>query len=178
MTFFPKVKKWFLPKNILKDSFSEMAFDGIKGNEGVALWLGRRKAGTAEISHLVKLRGAGVIKKPAFLKIEPSLLNELTGIAVDLGVSLIGQIHSHGKGYDTDLSPTDHLYGIRVPFFLSIVAPGYAMRPDTRLEDCGVHIFESKQGYRRLDLFETKQYIEIVPNRKATVLTVGDSNAV
>ncbi|MER3406785.1 MAG: hypothetical protein C4289_17785, partial [Chloroflexota bacterium] len=84
--------------------------------------------GQAEITHVVGLRGPGVIKRPDFLRIEPWLLNDVTDLAIDLGVVLVGQVHTHGPGYGTDLSMTDRTYGIAVPFYISVVAPDYGLR--------------------------------------------------
>lgn len=148
--FFPRVQRWVIPESIFRSSFEEMARDGINGCEGTVLWLGRRLAGTAEISHGVALRGPGVVKGPAFLQIDADTMNEVTELAGNLDMCLIGQIHAHGPGYGVDLSLTDHRYGVRVPYFLSIVAPDYALRPNTSILDCGIHVFVPGRGFVRL----------------------------
>jgi proteasome lid subunit RPN8/RPN11 len=133
-------------------SISEMASDGARGCEGVALWLGRRFAGIVTVTHVVALRGPGVTKRPDHLSISPELLNEVTMLAIRAGVYLVGQIHSH-PGTWVDLSETDQLYGIRMPGYLSVVAPHFARRPNIALAECGVHVFD-RGAWRRLGAIE------------------------
>src|SRR5689334_12378841 len=76
-TFFPPVEVWRLVEGVLEGSLREMSTDGVCGNEGVVLWLGRRAQGQAEITHLIGLRGSGVIKRPYLLIVSPWLLNEV-----------------------------------------------------------------------------------------------------
>lgn len=173
MSFFTPVITWTLPESILSESCREMARDGAEGNEGVALWLGRRWGGQAEVTHLIVLRGPGVVKRPDQLVIRPGLLNEVTDHAIELGVTLVGQIHSHGELFGTDLSYADHTLGIKVPYYLSLVAPDFAVRPVTRLEDCGIHVFEPGTGFRRLSAAEAGRRIKLVPSPPAHLVTIG-----
>jgi len=172
-TFFPPVKVWRLVEGVLKGSLQEMSIDGVHGNEGVVLWLGRRAQEQAEITHLVGLRGSGVTKRPDLLVIAPRLLNEVADVALQLNVSLIGQIHTHGSGYSLDLSRTDRTWGIAVPYFLSVVAPDYGLRSDIRITDCGVHMFEPGLGYRRLLMSEVEQCVQVVPGPMPPLLLIG-----
>lgn len=174
MTFYSPINIWRIPESALAASLEEMARDGVRGDEGVALWLGRRGSGQAEVTHVVVLRGAGVIKRPDQLVIQPSLVNEVTDLAIVLGVVLVGQIHSHGDQFGTDLSYADRTFGIRVPYYLSLVAPDYALRPQTRLQDCGVHVFEPGRGFRRLPVAEIGQRLQVIPTASVSVLTVGE----
>jgi len=174
MSFFTPVSTWHLPASALAESLREMARDGLLGNEGVALWLGRRGNGRAEVTHLVAPRGPGVIKRPDHLVLQPKLVNEATDLAIELGVVLVGQIHSHGELYGTDLSYADRTFGITVPYFLSLVAPDYALRPQTRLEDCGVHVFEPGTGFRRLSPAEVSRRIVLVAGGSVPLITVGE----
>lgn len=174
--FFPVVESWSLPKLALKLSMDEMSLDGQYGNEGVALWLGRRKDKIARITHVIVLRGKGITKHPDLLIIEDWLFDEVTDIAIDQNVSLIGQIHSHGKGHGTDLSLTDRIHGIAVPYYLSLVAPDYAQNTNTNIEDCGVHIFEKNIGYRRMTKQEIFSRIELIDDTNVKLLKVGNDN--
>lgn len=174
MSFFTPIENWIIPEFTLTESIREMAQDGKKRHEGIVLWLGKRAEGKAKISHLVLLRGKGIIKESNFLRIESWLLNEVTDITINLGVAIIGQIHSHGTKYGTNLSFSDRKYGIAVPYYLSIVAPSFAMRKGTHIADCGIHVFEPDIGYRRLSITEIKKRIVIIPNGKLPVLTVGE----
>ena len=173
MNYFEPIKAWYIPEYAIKESFREMARDGKKGNEGITLWLGKRKRNKAMVSHLVILRGPGVIKKPNFLRIESWLLNKITDVTIDLGISIIGQIHSHGSRYGINLSFTDRVYGISVPYYLSIVAPAYAMKKNTLITECGVHIFKKDIGYCRLTNHEVAKRIIIIPNGKTPQIVVG-----
>lgn len=171
--FFPPVARWHLPEDVVRGSLAELAQDGEQGNEGVALWLGRRQGGAAEVTHLVVLRGPGVRKGPGLLRIEPWLLNEVTDRAIELAVSLVGQIHSHGRDW-VDLSPTDRADGIAVPYYLSVIAPWFALRPGTGIADCGVHVFEPCAGWRRLSMSETQARLWVISGGRAPVFTVGE----
>jgi len=173
MNFFPAIEKWFFPEFAIHEAFREMARDGHEGREGIAIWLGNRVDSNAKISRIVLLRGPGVIKQPDLLIIEPWLLNELTDVTIDLGVAIIGHIHSHGPYYGTDLSAPDRRYGIVVPYYLSMIAPDYALRENTPITDCGVHIFEPDVGYRRLPDKEIKKRIIIEQSNQLDVITIG-----
>jgi len=176
MTHFPAVNKWIIPQSAITDSLREMASDGLKGNEGVTLWLGNRVNNQAQISHLVALRGQGIVKQPLLLVIRPSLLNKVTDLTIKYGVALIGQIHSH-YGQNTDLSITDKTYGVAVPYYLSVVAPYFALRSDLSIMDFGFHVFEPGKGYRRMARKEILNRIQIVQDLKLPFLTVtGESN--
>lgn len=172
-TFFPKIEEWYFVEGVLENSLQEISNDGVHGNEGVVLWLGRRVQGHAEITHLVGLRGPGVIKHPDLLVITPWLLNEVADVALHLNVSLIGQIHSHGPGHSIELSRTDRAQGIAVPHFLSVVAPDYGLRNDIRITDCGVHVFELGFGYRRLSTRDVEQRVQIVSGSPPPLLFIG-----
>lgn len=174
MSFFSPIENWILPEFAITESIREMARDGKKKHEGIVLWLGKRSDEKATVSHLVLLRGQGIVKEPNFLRIESWLLNEVTDVTIDLGVAIIGQIHSHGAKYGTNLSFSDRKYGIAVPYYLSIVAPSYAMKKNIQITDYGIHLFEQGIGYRRLSVAEIKKRIMIIPNGKLPVLTVGN----
>lgn len=151
MTFFPIVQRWLIPPTLLQVSLSEMALDGVDGNEGICLWLGvRNQDETATISHVIKLRGEGVIKSPANVRVTPELMREVHAFAKAQRKQLVGQIHSHGREYGVDLSFVDLRYGVSVPYYLSVVAPSYALNPATTWDDCGVHICDPKEGFTRI----------------------------
>lgn len=173
-SYFSEIHSWVLPEVAFTASLEEMARDGASGNEGVMLWLGQQRQGIAEITHLVALRGNGVIKEPYFLQIESGLLNDVADLAIEYGVSLIGQIHSHGGGCSTDLSLTDRRYGIKTPYYLSVVAPDFALRQETRITDCGVHVYEPNHAYRRLSDAETAERIKVVRGLTPTMLLIGE----
>ncbi len=176
MTHFPAIDKWIVPQSAVTDSLREMASDGLRGNEGVTLWLGKRMNGQAEVTHLVALRGPGIVKKPLLLVIRPGLLNKVTDLTIRYGVALIGQIHSH-YGQNTDLSITDKTYGVAVPYYLSIVAPYFALRTDITISDCGIHVFEPSKGYRRMNQNEVLSRVQVVQKETIPFLTVkGDGD--
>src|SRR5580658_3869526 len=102
--YFSQIETWLFPEGVIADALEEMAIDGHQGNEGIALFLGRDKDGTAEVTHLVKLRGPGLEKYPDQIKIDASVLNEVTDVAMSNNVRLIGQVHSHGPGFGIALS--------------------------------------------------------------------------
>jgi len=134
MDFFPPVKLWKIPASALRDSFLEMARDGINGNEGIMLWLGKRGREVAVLTHLVALRGPGIRRTPVHINISSALMNHLTEFAITNNVVLVGQSHSHGKYFGVDLSSTDRTFGLQVPDYLSVVAPDSARNPNTPIK--------------------------------------------
>ena len=151
MSFFPVVRRWLVPPTLLQVSLSEMALDGAEGNEGICLWLGvRREDETATVTHAVKLRGDGVTKSPANIRVTPELMREVHAYAKGIGKQLVGQIHSHGKEYGVDLSFVDVRCGVSVPYYLSVVAPSYGLDDATTWNDCGVHIYHPDEGFIRV----------------------------
>jgi hypothetical protein len=173
--FFPAVEIWRLPRAAFAASLREMALDGEHGNEGIALWLGKRDGALATITCVVCLRGDDVVREPAHLSVGANTLNEVADLAIENGVTFVGQIHSHGRHFGVDLSLTDRRYGVAVPHFLSVVAPEYALRPDTTLSECGVHVFEPGAGYRRLDPAESARRLVLTSDHDVTVMTVGSA---
>jgi hypothetical protein len=173
-SFFPPVRMWNIPATVLSASLAEMAGDGVRGNEGIMLWVGRRWDSIAEITHLIALRGPGVSKRPDHIHIESWLFNEITDVVIELNAVLIGQIHSHGPGATTALSDTDRAYGISAPYYLSVVAPGYGLRSTTGLQECGVHVFEPGSGYRCLSATEGAERLHVIAGPSLPVLTVGE----
>lgn len=176
-SYFPSIDRWRIPAAVFTASLAEMARDGAEGNEGVALWLGTREGDVARVTHAVALRGLGVVRLPDHLSLPAAVLSEVADVTIALGVTLLGQIHSHGPGYGVDLSRVDHARGVRVPWFLSAVAPDYALRPTTRIEDCGVHVFEPHRGYRRLAADELSARVAITNDTSPAIILVGEEAA-
>jgi hypothetical protein len=170
--YFSEVETWRIPEMVIADALEEMAIDGRNGNEGIALFFGRDDDAAAEVTHLVKLRGPGLQKYPARIDIDAVLLNEVTDVVISNKVRLIGQVHSHGSGYGVDLSPTDRAYGIKTPYYLSLVAPDYALSA-APLQRWGIHVFMENQGYVRLNAAEVRRRLQVVPGTRVPVITVG-----
>jgi len=170
--FFPTVSTWRIPELAYRLSFEEMAISGQQGTEGIALWLGKIVDNHATITHVVGLRGPGIIRQPLFIQIETFLMNDVADLAIELGACLIGQVHSH-PGAWVDLSETDRKYGIASPHYLSVVAPNFARKKDVPLDACGIHVYETKSGYRRLEEMEISKRLELAGNEKTPFLSVG-----
>ncbi|WP_292364409.1 hypothetical protein [Mesorhizobium sp.] len=151
---------------------AEMAPDGARGCEGVALWLGRRLAGVVTVTHVIGLRGPGVIRRPDFLSISPELLDDVTDIAIAKDAYLVGQVHSH-PGSWVDLSDLDKRSGIRAPGYLSVVAPHFASDPATPPGRCGFHVFNGAR-WRRLAWWERPWRVVITAGEVPLIL-VGES---
>lgn len=164
-----------MPATILEQSIAEMAVDGRNGNEGTCFWLGKRAKGEAEVSHLVFLRGNGIHKSPLNVRVSAELMREVHERAEALGLSLVAQIHSHSSFCGVDMSPSDHAYGISVPFFLSIICPDYAQNPATTLLDCGVHVCLPEGGYIRLQRGEVKRKMIFMPGLLAGITVIGEN---
>lgn len=171
-SYFSQIETWRIPETVIFGALAEMAIDGREGNEGIVLFLGRDKDAVAKVTHLVKLRGPGLKKHPAQIKIETALLNEVTDVAIENKVRLIGQIHSHAPGYCLDLSLSDRFYGIKAPYYLSLVAPDYGMSV-VPIQRWGVHVFMENHGYVRLTAAEVDRRIQVVHGPHIPSITVG-----
>ncbi|MBN8847145.1 MULTISPECIES: hypothetical protein [unclassified Sphingomonas] len=171
--FFEMPERWVLPDFIWKQSLEDMALDGAKGCEGVALWLGRHHEGAAVISACVLLRGPGVVKRPNHLSISAGLMNQVTMAALELDLILIGQVHSHSPLASTDLSYPDRYLGITERGYLSLVAPDFAQNPATRLAHCGVHVHEGAAGWRRMAAAEISSRFELPDLTPHAPLVIG-----
>ena len=172
--FFPRIQCWRIPALLFQQSLVEMAGDGVQGNEGVALWLGRREGAVAYLTQVVGVRGLSVLRLPDHLSLPGAAVNAVADVGVNLGLSLLGQIHSHGPQHGVDLSWVDRAHGISVPWFLSVVAPDYAQRSNTTLLECGVHVFERGCGFRRFDADELSARVEITADEVRPIILVGE----
>jgi hypothetical protein len=175
------VRLWTLPRAALAISFEEIAADGVFDREGICLWGGRRyssssgDAADVDVTHVIKLRGDGILRRRDFIGISSALFNDITDALADIGdgVYLIGQIHSHPPYSSVDLSPTDIKYGIAAPQFLSVVAPRFGMDAVPSVGTCGVHISEPPR-WRRLSEAEARDKV-VVTDGSAESITVGES---
>lgn len=174
MTFYRPVTAWHIPAVAWARSLQELAADGRRGVEGIALWLGTRTDSVGTITHIAFLRGQHVHRSRYLIQVEPSVLNDLTDVASDRCVVLVGQIHSHAPECRTDLSDADRNYGFTVPGYLSVVAPDFVADPTIEIADCGVHIFEPGRGYRQLEADEVRQRVLVVDGLAIDVLHVGE----
>ena len=172
MSLYAPIERWNMPANVLSDSIAAMADDGKRGNEGIVLWLGQITGHEATITHLVTLPEYWTRKYPDYLEVSAEALNVLADVAETLDVSLVGQIHSHPGTY-IDLSIPDRRFGISAPYYLSVVAPHYAQRPDTSWVDCGLHQFRSGMGFCRLSSAETNRRLNVTGTLHAKPIALG-----
>ena len=170
--YFSPTRLWRVPQAAIEDSLDEMARDGDNGHEGIVLWLGKDTDEIAEVTHLIRLRGRLVEKRKDFINIPPALLNDVADVAIEHGIRLVGQVHSHGPGYGVDLSPTDRMHGIQAPSYLSLVTPDYA-RSRAPLHDWGMHVYTCEAGYVRLSRDEARRCLQITGSLRPPMLTVG-----
>lgn len=154
---------WLLPEDLLQKSIEVMRPQGMRGNEGLALWLGKSNGTVIEITHVVEVTGPGFQTSPLFMRLSMRAMAKLTDLTEELDRYLVGQIHSHPRDF-TDLSELDKTHGIRVPNYLSVVCPYYAQRPTTTLAECGIHVFDGRT-YRRMNAVITQQRIKNSGNR-------------
>lgn len=170
--YFTQTRLWRIPQAAIEDSLDEMALDGAKGTEGIVLWLGKDNDDIADVTHLIRLRGPLVVKRKEYINIHSALLNDVADIAIEHGLRLLGQVHSHPPGYSVDLSPTDRMYGIQVPFYLSLVAPDFA-RTRVPVHNWGVHIYTAEAGYVRVGQERTRRCLQITDRLRPPMFTVG-----
>ena len=173
LSYFPRIQNWLIHASGWRETLDELALDGKRANEGIVLWLGKRKEELGIITQLFFLRGPGIIKQPNFLMISADLMNQVTEEALRLEVKLLGQAHSHGSSYYTDLSHTDIEGGIAFPHYLSIVVPDYGLRKETCIADCGVHIFEEGGRFRRFSRGESRSRISLDKTTSFGITEVG-----
>jgi len=173
--YFSPTRLWRIPQAAIEDSLDEMALDGAKGHEGIVLWLGKDSAEIADVTHLIRLRGPLVEKRKDFINIHPALFNDVADVAIEHGLRLVGQVHSHGPGCGVDLSPTDRSHGIQVPPYLSLVAPDYA-RTRVPAHDWGVHVYTREAGYVRLSHEAARRCLQITDGLRPPMLTVGSGS--
>jgi hypothetical protein len=156
-------RRWLLPHDLLSSSIEVMRPLGAQGREGLALWFGTLDDdGVAKVTHLVQPVGPGFRSNALYLRLSMRAVGQLTDFADNLGVFLIGQVHSH-PGTFVDLSELDVRQGFRFQDFLSLVCPHYAQRPNTRLSDCGTHTFDNG-SYRRMARPEMESRLVIGPS--------------
>lgn len=172
--FFPKVNRWLCPSALLPRSLEELARDGKFGNEGTCFWLGQKLDSEAIISHLAILRTEGVEKHPFNVTVSAEAMRQLHDAISARNLILIAQVHSHSSACGVDMSPTDHAYGISVPFFLSVIVPHYAQRESTTIADCGVHVCLPDRGYVKLSRRETKKRIVQTPDKSLETIIIGE----
>lgn len=172
MSLYEEITSWKMPGNVLSESIRLMSPDGRKGNEGIVMWLGRIQAGIGTVTHLVAFEDNLLCKRPDYLQIPSAVMNAVADISEKMGVVLIGQIHSH-PGNFVDLSMADRRYGISAPYYLSVVAPYYAQKPDTNWRQCGVHQFVTHLGFRRFSADETARRISVMPAQMSKIVMLG-----
>jgi hypothetical protein len=173
--------RWIVPQAALGRSYAELAADGALDREGIALWGGVAEPCAYDhairVTHVILLRGPGVVRGMGYIGISPELLNDVTDAlaALDGDVYLVGQIHGHPTLASTDLSEVDIAYGSRTPHYLSVVAPDYGMARVARLAECGVHVFEPRGGWRRFAPAEVVARVAVPSHADGdvTCLTVG-----
>lgn len=73
----------------------------------------------------------------------------------------------------TNLSYPDRYLGMCEPGYLSLVAPDFALRVGTKLEDCGVHVHEGVDGWRRLGVAETQRRFDRIAGSPRPPLVIG-----
>lgn len=174
MSLYDPVDSWRIPAGVLPDSIAEMAPDGSHGCEGIVLWLGTVTERTANITHLVSLHGPRVIKRPDHLRIDPDIFNALANLAEGLKTTLVGQVHSH-PGTFVDLSLADRRYGVSAPHYLSVVAPHYAQDPSAGWAQCGVHVFDPNEGFKRLSPAQVSERIHVVSGARPPLIHLGNT---
>jgi hypothetical protein len=161
------ITSWSLPSDLIAESVEIMRPNGKLGNEGLALWLGDEQDGLVEVSHILRLRGTGLVARPLQLALSMRAISQITTLSDQLGAYWAGQIHSH-PGEFVDLSLVDRAMGIKVQDYLSVVCPHYAQGSTTHLDECGVHLFDAG-AYRRLPPTEVAARVRIA-DRQSVVL--------
>jgi proteasome lid subunit RPN8/RPN11 len=143
--------------------------NGLRGCEGLALWLGEEAGNVVWVTHVVELVGAGVTSSPLHLELSTHAVARLTLLAHELQRYWAGQIHSH-PGNMLSLSEVDVAMGVKVQNYLSLVCPHYATLPINGIHDCGVHVYDDG-AYRRLPAREAEGLISL-DERKVERLTL------
>jgi hypothetical protein len=165
--------RWRFPKDLLAKSLAVMKPHGAHGNEGLALWLGRKEEGAVAITHVISISGRGVRNSPLQLRLSLTCMEAITNLADKVKSYLVGQIHSHPARM-LDLSEVDKIYGIRIQNYLSLVCPYYAQISTLSIEECGVHLFD-QGNYRRFHGEEVRRRIHLTQNHTGFVTLEVDA---
>jgi hypothetical protein len=176
------MRTWSIPHGLWQQTLRELSLDGARGCEGICLWLAPLDALSGAIADTEEvpltrcavLRGPLVRRHPLSIVIDSELLSELTDVLDREGLALAGQVHGH-PGEFIHLSEVDKAMGFRVPGFLSLVAPHYGVRRETRLEQCGFHEFIARADYRRLLQAEIAQRVRSVEAAVLAPLIIGEN---
>jgi hypothetical protein len=155
MSYFDVPTRWVIPEAALRCSLQEMAIDGARGCEGVAMWLGHYDRDTAVVTHIAVLRA-----RPTPHRRRP---DERHCGSCDRASPETHRPNPFARA--TDLSKADRAYGIGVAGYVSAVAPDYAMRANTPISECGVYVFEPRTGWRRLSADELSARVRMVRER-------------
>lgn len=171
--YFPTTRRWVLGQSVIDTTMAELARTGRDRREGIALWLGQRNAETARVSHVVRLRGSGLVARGDLLEVSAHLFNEVGDVCADLNLVWLGQAHTHGGSW-TGMSRTDRRFGPSTPSFLSVIVPHFAEDDRTTLADCGIHLLDPSTGWKTLDRDEMESRIVVDLNVESAVVTVGE----
>jgi hypothetical protein len=129
MTDFSDIQAVIVPREVLDDGHEFMRAAGLRGNEGIVLWVGQKDGPTFHVTTLAipKQRGirtadgiCAVIEGPELARLNMELYKSK--------LQLIAQVHSHpGAAYH---STTDDEFAVatRIGCF-SLVVPDFATRP-------------------------------------------------
>lgn len=171
--YFPRITRWVIGQPLVDETMDELARSGRLDREGIVFWLGRRDGETARISHVVRVRGKGVVSRRDLLEVSAGITNDVGALCDELGLAWVGQAHSHG-GRWTGMSRPDRTLGATSAYFLSIIVPFFARDRGTTIADCGVHVMDPDGGWLTLSRDRVAEMITLDPNAGVSVVTIGE----
>lgn len=129
MNDFQKITKIILPIRFVDNIYEHLRVAGMKGVEGVGLWLGRQDGTLFTVySSLIPAQKAYQMDEGLLYQVGGEELHRINRWAYEQKLVLLAQIHSHpGRAYHSD---TDDAYPIVTTLGgFSIVIPNFASDP-------------------------------------------------
>ncbi len=129
MTDFSDIQAVMVPREVLDDGQAFMRATGLRGNEGMVLWVGKKDGPTFQVTNLVIPEQRGVRTSDGICVIVEG--PELARLNMELykgKLQLIAQVHSHPSAAYHSTTDDEFAVATRIGCF-SLVVPDFATRP-------------------------------------------------
>lgn len=154
------VTRLVVPCRLATAAQEHMRKVGRAGNEGFALWVGRRDGSRFEVDETLIPKQEGMkVDSGVCVTVGREELFRINRYLYTTGRLLIAQLHSHPT--DAYHSKTDDTFPIATTAgAFSIVIPDFAVRPFA-LDDCAVYRLAPKEGWLELPLPAARRVIHL-----------------
>lgn len=154
---YPPVERWVVPLSGLEATVEAVGPSRLDGLESGVFWMGRRSA-VGIVESVIIPKGPGVERRRDCWRVSADVFAAISRWALPREVSLLGWVHTHGRGIPPKLSMADRMRSIRAPGVLAIVigSGGADSEPDQWgwfvHEDGEYRFFEGVERARRVEL--------------------------